>query len=588
VNLSEHYLVKSIFFSNQKLIHLVKAFHFSILILTLIAPLFGFSQESGFGNLTLDEFARRKGLAETGNYSLGIFHRSMDKSPEELFFGKDSSSTKKKFWNYEFLPLFSSIRSDRKRPYSSGEYGSIPARGSQSFLSTGVKANFSILHLQFQPEWVFAENKGFKGFPDTFSSDIIASRFLYWNVGDTPERFGNKSYNRIFLGQSSLSLRYKALELGAGTRNFWWGPGQWNSLIFSNNAPGFPNISLNTTKPAKTFLGTFEGQVLIGRLEPSGFTGSQSEDLNSRFFKPLNPDWRYINAFMLSYTTKWIPNLSLGMARSFLQYGEFVKPSFSGLFPMFEPFQKEKFFVNNDIFFGDYDTRENDKSQQATAFGRYVFEKGKAEVYFQFGRRDHAINWREFSLNPEHARAYQFGFIKLTNLPGKRKLLQFRGEITHQQESVNRYLRYDDLGGGYSWHTHGDKRGFGHLGQPLGVGIGTGSNVQTLEIAVVDDWNKWGVLFERLENNQDFYYRAFGQQSERKPWIDWSMALLWNSSWKNLFITTKLQGAYARNYQWGLSENSSPEFPLSQNLFSLHSQVNVIYFWGRSLKNGKN
>ncbi len=564
----------------------MKVFHFLFSILILIAPQFGFSQESGFGNLTLDEYVRRKALIKSEKGGLGILNRSMDKSPEELFFGKDSISKKEELWDYELLPLNTSLKYDSRRPYTSGEYGSIPARGTQTFFSMGIKAYFSIINIQFQPEWVLAENKKFEGFPDSLSSGVTIARFSYWNEGDSPERFGNKSYHKFFLGQSSVSLRYKAFELGAGTRNFWWGPGQWNSLIFSNNSPGFPNISLNTTKPAKTFLGTFEGQVLIGRLESSGFSGSQSEKLNSKFFIPLNPDWRYINAFMLSYTPKWIPHLSLGMARSFLQYSEFLKPTFSGLLPMFEPFQKEKFFVNNDIFFGDYDTRENDKSQQATAFGRYVFEKGKAEIYFQFGRRDHAFNWREFTLNPEHARAYQFGFIKLANLPGTRKLLQFRGEITHQQESINRYVRYG-ISGGSSWHTHGDKRGFGHLGQPLGVGIGTGSNVQTLEVALVEDWNKLGILFERLENNQDFYYRAFGQQSEHKPWIDWSTALMWNSSWKDLFITAKVQGVYARNYQWGLSETSTPEFPVSQNLFSVHSQVNMIYFWGRSLKKGK-
>ncbi len=555
----------------------MKAFHFFFFILALIAPLFGFSQESGFGNLTLDEYARRRGLTEPIKYGLGIFHRSMDKSPEELFFGKDSTSNQKKLWNYEFLPIYTTISSDGKRPYSSGEYGSIPARGFQSFIRSGIKANFSILHVQFQPELVWAENIEFEGFPDTFSPGVIAARFLYWNVGDSPERFGNKPYQKFFLGQSSVSLRYKSFELGVGTRNFWWGPGQWNSLIFSNNAPGFPNISLNTTKPSKTFLGTFEGQVLIGRLESSGFSGSQSEELNSKFFRTLNPDWRYINAFMFGYTPKWIPNLSLGMARSFLQYSEFVKPTFSGLFPMFEPFQKEKFFEGDEKFFGDYDTRQNDKSQQATVFGRYVFNKEQGEIYFQFGRRDHAFNWREFTLNPEHARAYQFGFIKLAKLPSSNKLLQFRGEITHQQESINRYIRYE-LYGGTTWHTHSDKRGFGNFGQPLGVGIGTGANVQTLEVALVENWKKWGVKFERLENNQDFYYRVFGQQGERKPWIDWSTALLWNTSYMDLFISARLQVTYARNYQWGLAETSTPEFPISQNLFSMHSQVNFVYF----------
>jgi hypothetical protein len=541
------------------------------------------AQETAFGNQTLDEFLRRKSIINLDLEKTGWMLRSTSGSPKGIFHTKDSVTQEKMLFDYKVLPLYLNTRVDGKRPYVSGEYGMIPARGAQGFLSAGVYARFSILHIQFQPELVTAQNLPFSGFSQTFSSGIIASRFLYWNVGDSPERFGNTTYTKVFWGQSNISFRVGAFELGAGTKNFWWGPGQFNSLIFSNNAPGFSNISVNTTKPAKTFLGIFEGQVLIGRLEPSGFPGSQSEELNSKFFRPLNPDWRYINAFMLSYTPKWIPNLSLGLARSFLQYGEFLKPTFSGLFPMFEPFQKEKFFEGGDAFFGDYDTQQNDKSQQASAFGRYVFKKGKAEIYFQFGRRDHALNWREFILNPEHARAYQFGFLKLAKLTGTSKFIQFRGEITHQQESINRNLRYDILGG-ISWHTHGDKRGFGHLGQPLGVGIGTGSNVQTLEISLVEDWKKFGILLERLENNQDFYYRAFGQQSERKPWIDLSTALIWNTSYKDLFLSARLQGTYARNYQWGLSDTSTPEFPVSQNLFSVNSHVNLIYFFNSQKK----
>ena len=156
-------------------------------------------------------------------------------------------------------------------------------------------------------------------------------------------------------------------------------------------------------------------------------------------------------------------------------------------------------------------------------------------------------------------------------------MLQIRGEITNQQESINRNLRYD-LYGAFTWHTHGQVRGFTNYGQPMGVGVGTGSNVQALEVSVVEDWDKWGLLFERLENNQDFYYRTFGQQNERKPWIDWSTALLWNTSYKDLFVSARLQGTYARHYQWGLSERSTPEFPISQNFISLHSQINMIYF----------
>lgn len=546
-------------------------YFFSIIFLLFNYPLF--AQESGFGNIIFDEYSRRKALLKSQIGGFGLLLGSSDKSPHDLFFGIDSITSEKNKINYELLPFYTSVRSDSERPYGSAEYGSIASRGLQSFFGTGVKLNFSILHIQFRPELIFAQNKEFNGFPDTFSSEVNSSRFFYWNVGDSPERFGKKTYNKFFLGQSYASLRYKAFELSAGTRNFWWGPGQWNSLIFSNNAPGFPHLSLNTTKPAKSFLGTFEGQILIGRLESSDQVPTQNEDLNSSFFSPLNSDWRYLNGLLLSYTPKWFPSLSFGYSRTYQYYNSDRPNDFKGWLPVLEPMSKEKLFTNGSPLI--YDNRR--QSQQIAVFGISRMPKAKAEIYFQFGRRDHALNWREFILNPEHARAFQFGFIKLVNLPITDKLLQVRGEITHQQESVNRYLRYD-LIGGLTWHTHGQVRGFTNYGQPMGVGIGTGSNIQTLEISFVEDWKKWGLLIERLENNQDFYYRAFGQEYERKPWIDWSAAILWNSSLKDLFFTTKVQAVYARNYQWGLAENSSPEFPVSQNLFSLHTQVNVIYF----------
>ena len=540
------------------------------------------AQETAFGNQTIDEFLRRKSLTDTITNSTGWMLRTASGSVEGIFYQSDSASSNKKLFDYDILPIYFNTRLDDARPYVGGEYGMIPARGAQSFLSTGFQARFSILHIQLQPELVFAQNSSFSGFPDTFSSGIIGARFSYWNTGDSPERFGNSTYTKAFWGQSSISLRAGAFEVGAGTKNIWWGPGQWNSLIFSNNAPGFPHISLNTIKPKKTFLGSFEGQVLIGRLESSNQAPTQIEDLNSGYFSTLNSDWRYLNALMLSFTPKWIPSLTLGYTRTYQYYNETRPDDLKGWLPILEPMAKENLFKNGNSV--EYDDRA--QSQQISIFGRYRMPKAKAEVYFQFGRRDHALNWREFIMNPEHARAYQVGFLKIANLPSTKKLLQVRGEITQQQESVNRYLRYD-LSGGLTWHTHGQVRGFTNYGQPMGVGIGTGSNVQTLEIALVEDWKKWGILFERLENNQDFYYRAFGQQGERKPWIDWSTALLWNTSYKDLFFTTKLQGVYARNYQWGLNETSTPEFPVSQNLFSLHSQVNVIYFWNRSLKNVK-
>lgn len=531
------------------------------------------AQVTAFGNQNIDEFLRRNSLIDTINNSTGWMLRSQSGSPEDLFYHSENLSFEKKLFDFDILPIYFNTKLEGKRPYVGGEYGMIPARGAQAFVSTGIHARFSILHFQFQPELITAQNLAFPGFPDSLSSSTIRARFFYWNIGDSPERFGESTYFKAFWGQSNISLLAGGFELNAGTKNIWWGPGQWNSLIFSNNAPGFPKISLNTSKPAKTFLGSFEGQVLIGLLESSNQAPTQIDSLNSRYFSPLNPDWRYLNALMLSYSPKWISGLSFGYSRTYQYYNSDRPKDLNGWLPVFEPMAKEKLFINGNSVM--YDDRR--QSQQISVFVRYKMEKAKAEVYFEFGRRDHALNWREFFLNPEHARAYQVGFIKLADLLNSNKLLQIRGEMTHQQESVNRYFRYG-LDGGLSWHTHGQVRGFTNYGQPLGVGIGTGSNVQTIEVSLVKNWNKLGILFERLENNQDFYYQSFGQKSGQQPWIDWSTSLLWNTTFKNVFISARLQGTYARNYQWGLSEKSIPEFPVSQNLFSVHSQVNLIYF----------
>jgi hypothetical protein len=550
-------------------------FYFFILLIS--SPSHG--QETPFGNHLIDEFQRRKSLRRNNFENPSWMLRSASISPDFFFYQGDSLPPNKRKIEVKFLPIYSNTRFDGKRPYPSGEYGMIPARGMQGLWSTGFQARFSILHIQLQPEVVSAQNLAFPGFPENFSPATIADRFFYWNVSDSPERFGTSIYNKFFLGQSNISLRKGSIELSASTKNIWWGPGQWNSLIFSNNAPGFPHLSLNTLKFIKTFIGNFEGQLLVGRLESSNQSGAQNHILNSIYFDPLNSDWRYLNALLLTYNPRWIKGLNFGFSRTYQYYNLGRPKDLKGWLPILEPMAKEKLFINGNSII--YDDRQ--QSQQIAIFGRYVLTKASSEVYFQFGRRDHALNWREFFLNPEHARAYQVGFLKLTKLSNTSKLLQIRGEITHQQESVNRYLRYD-LNGELTWHTHGQVRGFTNFGQPMGVGIGTGSNVQTLEISLVEDWKKWGILFERLENNQDFYYRSFGQQSERKPWIDWSTALLWNCSWNDLIFSAKLQGVYARNYQWGISEMSTAEFPFSQNLLSLHSQVNLIYFWGRNLK----
>ncbi|WP_291787934.1 hypothetical protein, partial [Cecembia sp.] len=54
--------------------------------------------------------------------------------------------------------------------------------------------------------------------------------------------------------------------------------------------------------------------------------------------------------------------------------------------------------------------------------------------------------------------------------------------------------------------------------------------------------------------------------------------------WNNLILSSKLQLINGINYQWQLAPESTPEFPRGENLFSIHSQVSLIYLFNKSNK----
>lgn len=481
--------------------------------------------------------------------------------------------------NVEFyiLPSLSTIRVTTKRPYGFGDYGLIPTPGIQIYMSGGVHYKFNEFRVTFYPDLVFAQNATFSGFSGLGFAYLNKSRFRYWNLGDNPERFGTGNYFRFSLGQSRISYGYKAFEIAIANQNIWWGPGQFNSLTFSNNTPGFPMLTIGTRKPAKTFLGNFEVQMMSGILNSTRLPPTQFDSLNMLFFEPKREKDRYVNGLVVSYNPKWIKGLYIGGTRTVQTFTDSISSSFQDIFPVFLPVTKKAF--GSDLI-GESD---KGKSQQITIFGRYVNSDSGSEIYFEFGRRDHALDWREFILNPEHARAYIIGFNQLFRIGNLRSKFLIRGEITHQQESVNRYVRYLGLGGGTSWHMNGSVGGITHHGQPTGVGIGTGSNIQTLEISKLNGLSKAGIFLERLENTIDYYYKVQFQNTERKPWVDLSLGFLYDKKFNNLLLSSKLQVIHARNYQWQLDPLSTPDFPKGKNLTSMMAQVSLIYFWNKNL-----
>jgi hypothetical protein len=549
---------------------------FFFLLLIILPLLNANGQTISAGDPVMEEALRRKQLTGDFDSTVSFSLRPINigfVSREAIFQGKgyvEPPLERRPKTAFVMLPIRNTLAFHSKRPYGWGNSLMVPNVGLQNYFTAGVSVGFHFLTIQLQPEFTVAQNKPYAGFPNDFSNRINRERFHYWNVGDFPERFGENGEVRVWWGQSKVSINFGSFETGISTGNIWWGPGQFNSLTFSNNAQGFPHLTVNTTRPAKTSIGTFEGQLIAGRLENSLLEPSQHPELNERYFRAFNGDWRYLNAITLSYQPKWVPGLTVGFSRTFQQYSEYINGRFREYIPIFDAFQKTEV---------GFDKDGEGRDQQATVFSRLFVPGAKAEIYFEYGRRDHSYNWREFIINPDHARAYLLGFSKVIGLRKPNTYVQVRGEMTQQQESINRYIRYEGLGGGLSWHTHYNSRGFVNYGEALGVGIGTGSNVQTLEFAYVEGLKKYGIRLERLANHQDFFYRAFGSDPERKPWVDWSVGFLWDFKWEGLVMGSTIQLIQGENYQWQLRKGSSPEFPMGKDIFNVAAEGHLIYLF---------
>jgi hypothetical protein len=459
-----------------------------------------------------------------------------------------------KFWKergrVQLLPFQLYTEFNTHHPYPQVNGPMVVNNGIQTFSSVGIFSEIGPLSIQFQPEHVWAQNSSYYvgGIKSLFTEYI--------------ERPGIDPYSIFLWGQSSIRLNFGAFSAGISNENIWWGPGQYNSLIFSNNAFGFKHLTLNTRKPAKTFLGSFEGQIIMGKLE-----GSEFPELSNQVL--LN-DWRYLNGIILTYQPKWIPGLFLGGTRVFQQYDSYRGQRLEDYFPVINPFQKEV---------AGFDMDEEGRDQQATFFMRYMIPKANMELYFEFGRRDHAVNWREFLINPEHSRAYMMGFIKLFPIENN-TYIQVRGEMLHQQESINILGRYAGTGGQINWSGHGlVNHGFTHRGQMLGPGVGPSSNVQTLETAWVKGTKKLGVRLDRLNRHQDMFVKHFNDATSHGRWVDLNLGLLADWQFDRLLLSSQLFFINSLNYQWQLHPNSTPELPKGNDVFNFQGQVRAAYLF---------
>lgn len=458
-----------------------------------------------------------------------------------LFDSETNSNTKlKNKISIQAFPIRLTQQYNTFAPSGWNDGAMIPAKGYQTLLSAGLFAQYGILNVKINPEYVYAANPDFETFPLTETNIARTNHIYYLNTSDLPERLGDKPYSKLFWGQSKISLDYKSISVGVSTENLWWGPGQRNSLIMSNNAPGFLHFTFNTRKPIKTFLGSFELQLISGKLKSSGLDVADEQYIidGVNYISPKEQDWRYINGLTMNYQPKWVPGLFLGFNRVFQLYHNNLGNNFSDYFPVITPLQKTKL--------KEEDAKARD--QVFSLFFRWVFKESKMEIYSENGWNDHSQDLMDFIETPTHSRAFLIGFTKIFTLnSNKDSYLKFNFENTQMQQSAERIL----FPAG-TWYIHGLVRhGYTNQSQVMGAGIGPSGTSQTLDFSI---WNKdkvWGFQFERYVHNLDFYYDTYPDY--RHKWVDLSLNTYAYRKYGNFDIQAKLNTTWMANYQWQLN-----------------------------------
>jgi hypothetical protein len=525
------------------------------------------------GSIGLEDYYRRAQLLGKLDSTISFTIRPLMLNPDSTTEIRHDSLGLRSTWkskngklNAMLLPLSLQTQGNSHHPYGWNDGAMIPAKGLQMLLSAGIYAEYGPLTIQFRPELVIAANMWF----DTFDKDhygvIVARYYDFYNNIDLPARFGKKEYNRAYWGQSSIRLNYKSLSFGLSTENLWWGPGMRNSLLMSNTAPGFKHLTLNTQKPISTAIGSFEGQIIAGRLENSGFgvLEPEREYFNEPLFVPKPNDWRYLAGLAATWQPKWVPGLFLGLTRSAQSYAGGLN-KFSDYLPFFSSKKQAK-----------ADEAISKRDQRNSYFMRWVWPEEHAEVYFEFGRNNYSGDLKDLSLEPEVSRAYIFGVRKLFPF-GKREQenLMLSVEVAQMQEtSIEKAMNLD------SWYTSKNIRnGYTNRGELLGAGIGPGGNMQSLELSWVKGLKRLGLQLERFVHNNDFYYYAYVDSKDyRRHWTDLSLGASGEWNYKNLIFNAKLQGIKSLNYQWYLLQTpDQPYMTPGRDAFNLQVQAGLTY-----------
>jgi hypothetical protein len=495
------------------------------------------------GNSDIDELVRNLVLLDkipsTTNLTIRPYYTETKLNYQSLLQTIDSNIVydpllfKNKYFTLKKLPLQIGQKLNTNQPYGGNDGAMSYSKGYQFQISGGVYAQFKNIKLLFRPEYVQTASQEYK----------------------TSASWGqvNPAYKKFLLGNSSLRFDLGKLSMGVSTQNLWWGPGIYNSLLMSNNAQGFFHYSINSNRPIKNFLGTFQFQVISATLTQDSLQGFENNGLKRR---NINKSDRVLSSLAVDYQPSFLKNISFGINRSLQSYKDRLPTDFV-----------QKNIPVLSAFFGSTDVARDTFPQDQTVsiYTKWMFPKSHAELYYQFAYNDAKANWRDFWLDMSHSTAYILGFKKLFILKDE-KYLDLGMEVIKLGQTPS-YLHRN--AGNFYEHSQ-IREGYTNQNQILGAGSGFGNNMQTIQLSMNQGWNKWGIIFHHIQQNPMALVSGVNDLGLRKTkWDDYAYGVQSRFKYKNILFNANVEWVNSKNYLWTMGQNQN----------NLYANFNTIFLW---------
>lgn len=440
---------------------------------------------------------------------------------------------KNKFFTLKKLPLQFGQKLNTNHPYGGNDGAMSYSKGYQFQISGGVYAQFKNIKLLLRPEYVQTASQQYK-------------TNAYWGQV-------NPAYKKLLLGNSSLRFDLGKVSMGISTQNLWWGPGIYNSLLMSNNAQGFFHYSINSNRPIKNFLGTFQFQVISATLTQDSLQGFENNGLRRR---NINKSDRVLSSLAVDYQPSFLKNISFGINRSLQSYKDRLPTDFV-----------QKNIPVLSAFFGSTDVARDTFPQDQTVsiYTKWMFPKSHAELYYQFAYNDAKANWRDFWLDMSHSTAYILGFKKLFILKDE-KYLDFGMEVMKLGQTPS-YLHRN--AGNFYEHSQ-IREGYTNQNQIMGAGSGFGNNMQTIQLSMNEGWNKIGIIFHHIQQNPMALVSGVNDLGLRKiKWDDYAYGVQSRFKYKNILFNANIEWVNSKNYLWTKGQDQN----------NLYANFNTIFLW---------